>query len=45
MKDPNYEKYLVYKKIPVDDRFWHMMKRFDELEDLLKKENKDDKSK
>jgi len=45
MKDPNYEKYLVYKKIPGEDRFWHMMKRFDEIEDLLKKENKDDKSK
>jgi len=37
-EDNDYEKYLVYKKIPVKDRFWHMMKRLDEIEELLKKD-------
>lgn len=39
-ENKDYEKYQVYKKIPLEDRFWHMMKRFDEIEKLLEKEVK-----
>lgn len=38
MTDKDYEKYQVYKKIPAEDRFWHMMKRLDEIEQLLEKD-------
>ena len=37
-QDKDYEKYQVYKKIPEEDRFWHMMKRLDEIEELLEKD-------
>lgn len=37
-QDKDYEKYLVYKKILPEDRFWHIMKRFDEIEKLLEKD-------
>jgi len=37
-QDKDYEKYQVYKKIPLEDRFWYMMKRFDEIEKLLEKD-------